>query len=135
MKLIPCQKCGDPSPWHRDTCELKWTVGEREAAARFNSETEALDCARRLLAQPDVHTVQLYDAEGCLRGVVKEPTPMEPNEWNLQNILMDALSAYAEEAGTQFKTRTFEDVGILTSDKGLVVEVEGSRFQLTIVKA
>ena len=127
-----CQKCGDPSPWHRDTCELKWTVGEREAAARFNSETEALDCARRLMAQPDVNSVQLYDAEGCLtRPLIKEG----PTAWNLENILSDALAAYAEEAGTVIKTRTFEDVGILTSDKGLVVEVEGSRFQLTIVKA
>ena len=125
-----CQKCGDPAPFHRATCELKWTVGEREAAARFNSETEALDCARRLRAQPDVHTVHLYDAEGCF---IKEAA-MGPTEWNLQNILADALAAYAEEAGTQFKTRTFEDVGILTSNKGLVIEVEGSRFQLTIVQ-
>ena len=96
---IQCPKCGDPSPWHRDTCELKWG-----AAARFNSEAEALECA-----QPDVH---LYDAEGCF---IKEAT--------MQNIVADALAAYA---GTEIKTRT------LTRDKGLVVEVEGSRFQLTI---
>ena len=108
-----CPKCGDPSPWHRDLCELKWSVGEREAAARFNSEAEALECARRLLAQPDVHTVHLYDAEGCL---IKEAT--------MQNIVADALASYA---GKDFKVRT--------RDKGLVVEVEGSRFQLTIVKA
>ena len=130
-KFIRCQKCGDPSPWHRDSCELKWTVGEREAAARFNSETEALDCARRLLAQPDVHTVQLYDAEGCF---IKEAT-MGLNEWNMQNILADALASYAEEAGKHIKVRSYEDTGMLTADKGLVVEVEGSKFQLTIVKA
>ena len=59
---------------------------------------------------------------------------MEPNEWNLHNILMDALTAYAEEAGKDFKVRTYEDAGLLTRDKGLVVEVEGSRFQLTIVQ-
>ena len=116
-----CPKCGDPSPWHRDTCELKWG---REAAARFNSEAEALECA-----QPDVH---LYDAEGCLtRPLIKEAT-MGPNEWNLQNIVADALASYAEEAGTEIKTRTYEDTGLLTRNKGLVVEVEGSRFQLTI---
>ena len=125
--MSQCQKCGDPSPWHRDTCELKWNVGEREAAAHFNSEAEALDSASRLLAQPDVHTVQLYDAEGCLRGVVPSYTK-EPNEWNMQHIVADALAAYADEAGAEIKTRTYED-------KGLVVEVEGSKFQITIVKA
>lgn len=63
-----------------------------------------------------------------------EETAMGPNEWNMQNILSDALSAYAEEAGKVFKVRTYEDAGILTRDKGLVVEVEGSKFQLTIVQ-
>jgi len=51
------------------------------------------------------------------------------------NIVADALASYAEEAGTVIKTRTYEDTGLLTRDKGLIVEVEGSRFQLTIVKA
>jgi hypothetical protein len=130
--MSQCQKCGDPSPWHRDTCELKWNVGEREAAARFNSEAEALDCARRLLAQPNVHTVQLYDADGCLtRPLIKEAA-MGPN---MENILADALAAYAEEAGTVIKTRTYDDAGILTHDKGLIVEVESSTFQITIVQA
>jgi len=58
-----------------------------------------------------------------------------PDEWNMQNIVADALATYAEEAGTEIKTRTYEEAGILTRDKGLIVEVEGSRFQLTIVKA
>jgi hypothetical protein len=61
--------------------------------------------------------------------------PMEPNELNMQNILTDALEEYAKEAGTNFKIRTYEEAGLLTRDNGLVVEVEGSRFQLTIVKA
>ena len=131
--MTKCPKCGDPTPWHRDTCELKWTVGEREAAARFNSEAEALDCARRLLAQSDVHDVQLYDAEGGLtRNYKREYCTMGPN---MQNILVDALAAYAEEAGTEIKTRMYEDSGMLTRDKGLVVEVEGSKFQITIVQA
>jgi hypothetical protein len=60
---------------------------------------------------------------------------MSFNEWNMQNILADALATYAEEAGTKIMTRTYEDAGMLTRDKGLVVEVEGSNFQLTIVKA
>jgi hypothetical protein len=61
--------------------------------------------------------------------------PMGPNEWNMQNILTDALEEYAKEAGTNFRIRTYEEAGLLTRDNGLVVEVEGSRFQLTIVKA
>jgi hypothetical protein len=131
-KLLQCEKCGDPTPWHRDTCELKWSVKEREATARFNSEAEALDCARRLLAQPDTHSVQLYDTEGGLtRPIIKESGP---TTWNMENILTDALAAYAEEAGKAFKVRTYEDAGMLTRDKGLVVEVEGSKFQITIVK-
>lgn len=60
--------------------------------------------------------------------------PMGPNEWAMQNILTDALASYAEEARTVITTRTYEDVGMLTRDNGLVVEVEGSRFQVTILK-
>lgn len=66
-------------------------------------------------------------------AMIKEEA-MTPNEWNMQNILTDALASYAEEAGAVIKTRTYEDAGILTRDKGLLVEVEGSRFQLTILK-
>ena len=54
---------------------------------------------------------------------------------NMMNILLDALATYAEEAGAEIKTRTYDDAGVLTRDKGLVVEVAGSRFQITIVKA
>lgn len=64
-----------------------------------------------------------------------EEVMMGPNEWNMQNILTDALEEYAKEAGTNFKIRTYEEAGLLTRDNGLVVEIEGSRFQLTIVKA
>jgi hypothetical protein len=64
-----------------------------------------------------------------------EEATMEPNEWNMQNILRDALASYADEAGTVIKTRTYDDAGLLTRDKGLVVEVEGSRCQITIVRA
>jgi hypothetical protein len=74
----------------------------------------------------------LSDAQACHRA---EEVTMGPNEWNMQNILTDALAAYADEAGTEIKTRTYEDTGMLTRDKGLVVEVEGSRFQITIVQA
>jgi len=63
-----------------------------------------------------------------------EEAMMTPNESYVQNILEEALLSYAEGTGTEIKTRTYEDAGMLTRDKGVVVEVEGSRFQLTIVK-
>ena len=61
--------------------------------------------------------------------------PMGLNEFHMQNILSEALELYADDAGTEIKTRTYEEAGLLTRDNGLIVEVEGSTFQLTIVKA
>jgi len=84
------------------------------------------------------HALAYFRASGLDEGQAHkraEEITMGPNEWNLQNILTDALASYAEEAGTEIKTRTYEDAGVLTRDKGLVIEVEGSKFQLTIVKA
>ena len=55
--------------------------------------------------------------------------------WNMQNILTDALELYADQAGTAITMRTYDEVGMLTRDKGLVVDVEGSTFQITIVQS
>ena len=82
-----------------------------------------------LRAQGLDETHSYHHAHELMEGI------MGPNEWNMQMILTDALEAYAAEAGKTFKIRTYEDAGLLTRDKGLVVEIEGSRFQLTIVKA
>jgi len=55
---------------------------------------------------------------------------------NLENILIDALEYYQEEEGTKIKTRTYSDVGMLTTDRGLVVSLpDGSQFQVTIVQS
>ena len=55
---------------------------------------------------------------------------------NLENILIDALEYYQEEEGAKIKTRTYEDVGMLTTDRGLVVTLpDGSEFQITIVQS
>jgi hypothetical protein len=55
---------------------------------------------------------------------------------NLENILIDALQYYQEEEGVKIKTRTYEDVGLLTTDHGLVVILpDGSQFQVTIVQS
>jgi hypothetical protein len=76
----------------------------------------------------------LDDAQAYHRADEVMEATMGPNEWNMQNILTDALATYADEAGKKFKVRTYEDTGMLTRDKGLVVEVEGSKFQITIVQ-
>jgi hypothetical protein len=55
---------------------------------------------------------------------------------NLETILIDALEYYQEEEGTKIKTRTYSDVGMLTTDRGLVVSLpDGSQFQVTIVQS
>jgi hypothetical protein len=55
---------------------------------------------------------------------------------NLENILIDALEYYQEEEGAKIKTRTYSDVGMLTTDRGLVVWLpDGSEFQITIVQS
>jgi len=55
---------------------------------------------------------------------------------NLENILIDALEYYQEEEGAKIKTRTYSDVGMLTTDRGLVVTLpDGSQFQVTIVQS
>jgi hypothetical protein len=77
----------------------------------------------------------LDEATAYHRADERMEAAMAPSEWNMQNILTDALEAYAEEERTPLKIRTFEDVGLLTRDTGLVVEINGSTFQLTIVKA
>ena len=77
----------------------------------------------------------LNEAQAHTKAEELMEAPMGPNEWNMQNILTDALEAYAEEERRPLKIRTFEDAGLLTRDNGLVVEIEGSLFQLTIVKA
>lgn len=64
-----------------------------------------------------------------------EEVMMTPTESYVENILAEALLSYAEGTRTDIKTRTYEEAGLLTRDNGLIVEVEGSRFQLTIVKA
>ena len=55
---------------------------------------------------------------------------------NLENILIDALEYYQEEEGAKIKTRTYSDVGMLTTDRGFVVTLpDGSQVQVTIVQS
>ena len=62
------------------------------------------------------------------------------NEADMQGILMDAVSDYFMEntpSGTELlNVRTFEDAGIMTYNKGVVVLLDdGSEFQITVVRS
>jgi hypothetical protein len=60
---------------------------------------------------------------------------MELNEMGFQEALTEALFTYGEENGIKLRTRTFEEAVILTSNKGLVVTMNGCEFQVTIVQS
>ncbi len=64
LNIVRCPKCGDPSPWHREQCQLKWTEGAREAEATFTSPDEAVAAAHRILAESPAQDVTLYDLDG-----------------------------------------------------------------------
>ncbi len=49
--------------------------------------------------------------------------------WQVSEALHDALDSYDD-----VNVRTFEDAGLLTRDKGLIVTVDGDEFLLTIVR-
>jgi len=62
------------------------------------------------------------------------------NEQEIQDLLKDALYSAGEsewvELGAVESIRSFEESGVLTDNKGLVITLtDGSEFQLTIVKS
>jgi hypothetical protein len=60
------------------------------------------------------------------------------NEEDLMNFLTEAIETLLEERGDDREDcsyRTFEDAMILTNNKGLVISLNGSEFQVTIVKS
>lgn len=50
-------------------------------------------------------------------------------------ILKDGIVMAADENDLTAKVRTFEDVGMMTTDAGLVVEIAGMEFQVTVVRS
>ena len=52
-----------------------------------------------------------------------------------QTVLEEALEQYYEGTNETVRVRTFADVGVLTNNTGLVVTVDGSEFQVTIVQS
>ena len=77
----------------------------------------------------------LDEAEAHTKAEEVMEAPMGLSEFHMMNILTEALETYAEEGETDIKTRTYEEAGLLTRDTGLVVDVNGTAFQLIIVKA
>lgn len=60
------------------------------------------------------------------------------DENDLMDFLTEAIETLLEErgdGGEDVNYRTFEDAGILTNNKGLVIDLNGSEFQVTIVKS
>lgn len=61
---------------------------------------------------------------------------MEMNEEDFQDIIEKAIDHELFEFGRFCQIETFEDAGILTMNKGLVVRLhDGSEFQITIVQS
>ena len=58
------------------------------------------------------------------------------NEQQMQDYLMEALDWASNEDGMVKTIDTFENLGVMTNNKGLVIRMQdGSRFQLVIVKS
>ena len=58
------------------------------------------------------------------------------NEQEFVEYLDEALLFASEEDGTIIGSATFQDVGMMTMNKGLVVRMsDGSEFQITVVKS
>lgn len=64
---------------------------------------------------------------------------MDITEETMQGALCDLLAGYTDSSEIDWadvRVRTFEDAGVLTYNKGLVISLpDGSEFQLTIVQS
>jgi hypothetical protein len=62
------------------------------------------------------------------------------NEQAMVELLQEALEVWTDDLGTPDDEEvefvgTFQDVGLMTSNKGLVVRVGDSEFQVTVVRS
>lgn len=55
------------------------------------------------------------------------------NEYELQEMLVELLKNEFDEL--DIDVNTFEDVGMLTTDKGIVLNIGNREFQITIVRS
>jgi hypothetical protein len=59
------------------------------------------------------------------------------SERDMQNVLDEAIGCWCDESRgleEEVSVRTYEDAGMLTMNKGLVVTIGGNEFQVTIVQ-
>lgn len=61
----------------------------------------------------------------------------EMSEQDLEGFLAEAIEAFADESDEvdHVDVATFRDCGVLTMNRGLVVTIGGSEFQITIVRS
>ena len=58
------------------------------------------------------------------------------NEQQLQDYLVEVLDWASNEDGMVKTIETFEDLGVMTNNKGLVIRMQdNSKFQIVIVKS
>ncbi len=67
-------------------------------------------------------------------AVDKDPGP--DNEADLETFLCEAIESYAEASDVDRpRIRTFEEAGVLTRNRGLVVGFGDSEYQVSIVRS
>jgi len=59
------------------------------------------------------------------------------NESEVVDLITEAIYLYDEENEIDggVDIRTYDEVGMMTNNKGLVVKVGGKKFQITVVRA
>ena len=59
------------------------------------------------------------------------------NESKVVDLITEAIYLYDEENEIDggVDIRTYDEVGMMTNNKGLVVKVGGKKFQITVVRA
>jgi hypothetical protein len=63
---------------------------------------------------------------------------MKTNCEEIQNALIDGLEFMIDESelfDQRFEIKSFEDAGILSSDKGLVLKIGNQEFQITVTRS
>lgn len=57
------------------------------------------------------------------------------DESDIEQIMINALDMWADENNRPIVRNTFDEIGMLTNNKGVVLDIDGSEFQITIVKS
>ena len=82
--------------------------------------------AKRIAADHDDDELDAYDDE-----------QEEMSEEDLEGFLTEAIEAFADESDEvdHVDIATFRDCGVLTMNRGLVLRIGDSEFQITIVRS